>query len=181
MTIYAQRSPGSWTITFDIGRTSGKRRQRRETVHGTRRDAERLLARRLSEFDQRRLPARTSITFDDLADAFLLERGQRVAPTTLEVYARHLHLHIRPLLGGLLIDRISTHDVETVLSTVTNHSRTRRKGGSLVHGTLHNILITVRACLQYAVRNDWLVRNVATAVQLPRHDSDREPVSSMAP
>lgn len=172
-----QRSTGSWTLTYDYGcHSNGRRRQMTETVHGTRRDAERRLAERLHEVDTRRVPNHSQMTFDRLADAFLQARSGRVAATTLDVYERRLRQHIRPVIGQLRIGTLTAEHVEHLLAAAKNRSRTRQKGAALGGGTLRNILITVRACLQCAVRNEWLGRNVAMLVDLPSKCDDREPI-----
>lgn len=172
-----QRSPGSWSLRYDAGRRKdGHRRQVRETIHGTRRDAERVLAQRLHEVDTHGFRDPGKMLFGALADAFLQARKTVVAPTTYDVYSRHLAIHIRPVLANVAIAALRPQHVESLLAATYDHSRTRQMGEPLAPGTLRNILVTLRACLQYGVRNGWLHHNVAVAVQAPSNDTQREPV-----
>jgi integrase len=157
-------------------RPDGRRRQHIESVRGTKRDAQKRLSQLLYEVDSRVFADGGSITFDELADCFLAARKTRVVATTYQLYERHLSQHIRPAIGSLAIGAIRQQHVEYVLTGAFDHSRTRRKGKALRGGTLRNILVTLRACLQHAVRNDWLTRNVAQRVETPSRESEREPV-----
>lgn len=49
-----QRAKGSWTIVYDlpVDRLRGKRRQKSQTVRGTKRDAERVLREVLVSIEQ---------------------------------------------------------------------------------------------------------------------------------
>lgn len=172
-----QRRPGSWTIVYDQGRTlDGHRRQRRETIHGTRRDAERRLAERMHALDHYRVPDASDMTFNALADAFLCARKVKVSPTTYAAYERLLANHLRPLLGSLKIVALTPQHIEQTLTAARDHSRTKKRGKPVGNGCLRNILITIRACLGYAVKNEWIHRNVATIVEGISESSEREPI-----
>lgn len=162
-------------LRYDIPAADGKRRQKTETVRGTRRDAERVLAQRLQQLNSGAFVAPSTLTFAELADRFLVARSSQVTETTHDLYKRNLRTHILPRIGNLRINQIQQHDIEDVLARSVDNSRTQRRGQRLSGGTLRNILITIRACLQYAVRNEWIARNVAQRVSLPVVN-DREPV-----
>lgn len=172
-----QRSPGSWFLKVELPRKAdGRRRQHIETIRGTRREAEKRLAQLVHEVDSRVFADAGSMTFNELADKFLAARKTRVTSTTYALYERHLSQHIRPTIGALRIDAIRQQHIEDVLTAAHDHSRTKRKGKPLAGGTLRNVLVTLRACLAHAVRNDWLTRNVAQRVETPSRESVREPV-----
>ena len=157
-------------------RLDGRRRQHIETVRGTKRDAEKRLAKLVHEVDSHVFADAGSMTFNELADKFLAARSTRVTLTSYKLYERQLSQHIRPTIGHLRIDAIRQQHVEDVLVAARDNSRTKRKGEPLAGGTLRNLLVTLRGCLQYAVRNDWLTRNVAQRVETPSRESIREPV-----
>jgi len=156
-------------------RPDGRRRQHVETLHGNKRAAEKRLAHLVSAVDSRTFADRGSLTFSELSDKFLDDRKTYVESTTLALYERHLSQHICPVIGHLRIDSIRQEHVATVLGTAHDHSRTKQKGQPLAGGTLRNILVTMRGCMQYAVRNDWLSRNVAHRIETPSRESNREP------
>lgn len=113
--------------------------------------------------------------FRDLATVFLSARASHIAQTTYALYRRNLTLHILPVVGDLRIDAVRCEHVEEVLTSASNHSRTKKHGNKLADAALRNIWSAISMCLQYAVRNDWLARNVAARVQPPQR-TPREPI-----
>jgi hypothetical protein len=79
-----QRGRDSWRLKVFVGRSSdGKRRYIERTVRGSRRDAERALARLVVEADEGRHAAAAPMTFGELLDRWLAVKKLAVEPTTL--------------------------------------------------------------------------------------------------
>lgn len=170
-----QRSPGSYTLRYELPRApDGRRQQRWETIHGSKRDAETLLAKRIHDVDSRAhvLPQRRR--FNELADAFLLSRKSSIAPTTYRLYQRQLRLHLRPVLGMAFVHDVEEQHIELLLIQAANHSRTKAHGRAIGNRTRRNLLTLLRACFRYAIRNRWITHNPTDAVATCG-ENDHEP------
>jgi integrase len=109
------------------------------------------------------LATRTSLTFDDLVDEWL--EVARHEQSTRYQTERYLDRHVRPAIGSFKIERITPGDL-TQLYLGLEHGT----GGHppLAPSTVVRIHSVVRACLQFAVRSDYLSQNVAERATLPR-------------
>ncbi|MEE8566987.1 MAG: Arm DNA-binding domain-containing protein, partial [Anaerolineales bacterium] len=70
-----QRAKGSWTIVYDLpmDTVAGKRRQKSQTVKGTKRDAERALREVLLSLEQGMYVKPNKITLGELLRQWLIE------------------------------------------------------------------------------------------------------------
>lgn len=95
-----QRGRDSWRLKVFVGRSSdGKRRYVERTVRGSRRDAERALARLVVEADEGRYAAAAPMTFGELLDRWLAIKKLAVEPTTLSSYEWVARRYLRPALA----------------------------------------------------------------------------------
>ena len=91
-----ERGPKTWRLSVYVGRDSrtGKKRYAQRTVHGTKREAERALARLVTEVDEGRHSASAAGTFGNLLDRWLETKAQSVDPVDdlqLPVGDREVH------------------------------------------------------------------------------------------
>ena len=95
-----QRGRDSWRLKVFIGRSSDDRRRYVErTVRGSRRDAERALARLVVEADEGRYAAAAPMTVGELLDRWLAVKKLAVEPTTLSSYEWVARTYLRPALA----------------------------------------------------------------------------------
>src|SRR5271170_6124363 len=93
---------GTWYLRVELPHDrDGKRRQRRETVRGTKADAQRQLRELLREVESGGCTDVTRLTIAQLAQRWLTAKEHRVAAKTYEFYASHVRLYIVPALGSL--------------------------------------------------------------------------------
>ena len=91
-----ERGPKTWRLSVYVGRDSrtGKKRYAQRTVKGTKREAERALARLVTEVDEGRHAASAAGTFGNLLDRWLETKAQsveRVDDLQLPVGDREVH------------------------------------------------------------------------------------------
>ena len=96
-----QRSKGSWAIILDLGRDAdGKRRQKWHTVRGTKKDAQRELAKLLHQLHTGEYIEPTQMTVVDYLKTWLRDYAKvNVAGKTYERYAEIIERHLIPALG----------------------------------------------------------------------------------
>jgi len=162
-----QRGPSSWRIRVFVGRDeAGKKRYLERTVRGTKREAQRVMARLVTEVDEGRHVAAASTRFGEVLDRWLEIKATVVEPTTLASYRWIANTYVAPALGSLPLDKIRALDLDRFYSRL-------RAGGSGTGGELSPR--TVRLChtvvsqtLDQARRWGLVARNVAADATVPR-------------
>lgn len=163
-----KRSKHSWSFWIDLGRdANGRRRQKCITVKGTRRDAERELARVINEIDTGSFVEPSHMTVADFLKQWLDHARNRVSPKTRERYGELTEAHIVPNLGSYKLSQLKPLHIQGFYSDALVKGRKDGRGGlspqTVVH--IHRLL---RAALQQAIRWQLLARNPADAVDPPR-------------
>ena len=120
----------------------------------------------------------TGATLDAWWAEWLPGHAESIAKSTATSYRGHYARHIGPLLGGMPLEQLDASDVRRLIAAV----RGKRKGKkddapTLKPGTVHLVVRTLSVCLNAAVTEGKIPRNVTIGVRLPR--IDREPVRPM--
>ena len=156
-----QRSPGRWRVTVPLSRhpVTGKRRRRRFTVRGTKRDAQAALIKALHERDH------GGVDPDEVTTGEWLARwiDQHVADgalgrETAYNYRGILKNHLVPALGAVRLQDLNAEHVSSLKDEI---SRSRAPG------TTARVLGVLNTALASAVRQKLLVSNPAADVPRP--------------
>ena len=129
-----ERARGRWRVTVELPRdaSAGRRRRRRFSVEGTKRDAQRALREALGERDHGGVDP-SQITVGEWLALWLERRtvDQAISPRVAENYHTMVRLHLAPAIGRLrLQDLRSDH----ILNLKNHLSR------SLAPATIRKIL-----------------------------------------
>ena len=164
-----QRSEGTWSVVLDLGRdSSGKRRQKWQTVRGTKRDAQRELNSLLNALQTGAYVEPTKLTVGEYLRRWLDDYAKtNVSPKTYERYDEIARLHLIPKLGHIVLTKLQPLHIQTMHSEALQHGRRDRVGGLSAQTVVHHHRVLRRA-LQQAIRWLLLVRNPADAVDPPR-------------
>ncbi len=112
-----KRGTRSWAIVLDIGRDeNGKRQQRWHSVQGTKRDAERELARLLNEFNTGSYVEPSRLTVAAYLKQWLKDAEHRVAAKTLERYRGIVEGHVTPAIGHLTLAKLKPLHIQKLYS-----------------------------------------------------------------
>ena len=102
-----------WELPHDPG--TGKRRQQFETLHGTKREAERRWTAVQAEIERAGRgyvqPSREPL--GDYLRGWLTKAESRLKPTTLESYHTLARVHIIPALGAVALADLTAPQVDT--------------------------------------------------------------------
>ncbi len=164
-----KRGKSSWAIVLDLGRdASGSRRQKWHSVKGRRRDAERELAKLLSELNTGSYvePARMSVS--EFFDRWLADYAKpKVSSKTFERYQEMIDGHIRPALGAYLLPKLAPLHIQSFYSRALDKGRKDGRGGLSAQSVVHFHRVLHKALAQ-AVKWQLLARNPVDAVEPPR-------------
>jgi len=159
-----KRGRHSWRIKYDLP-GSAKRETRYATVRGTRKDAERELAKILNAAHDGTLLEPSKTTVEDYLRSWL-DGAHGLAGKTLERYRQLAEQQIVPHLGGIALQKLRPVHVADW------HTRLLKSGGeagrplsSRTVGHAHRVL---HRALERAVETELLARNVAHAVKPPK-------------
>lgn len=161
---------GTWYLRVELPRAVGKRRQRRETVRGTKGEAQRRLRELLREVEAGGYAGNDRLTVALLAQRWLATKEQRVAARTYAFYAAHIRLYLVPAIGSLRLEALRPAHIEAAIGAWARGKRNDRENGVLSSRTVAHAFNSLRTILRWGVKMGFLVRNVAEAVDSPRFD-----------
>ncbi len=157
-----KRGKESWSVVIDLGKDplTGRRRQVRRAVKGTKREAEALLAQLLYQRDQGIDAPPGKLTLGEYLELWLRDYGEaRLAPSTQKRYAELLRIHVIPYLGSLPLAKLRPLHMQECYRQLLARGRAPR--------TVLQLHRVVREALQQALKWQLLPRNPADAVEPP--------------
>jgi integrase len=108
-----QRSRDTWRLKVYVGRSAdGKRRYLERTVHGSRKEAERELARLVVEVDEGRHVASAPMTMGELLDRWLALKSMTVEANTANGYRWIVEHYVRPAFSDRKVASIRTLELD---------------------------------------------------------------------
>ena len=150
----------------------GRRKQVHETVHGTRRDAERLLRQRLQEVEQGSFVSRSDVTVRQYLENWLETYGQtNLEPSTVRGYTEKFHSYIFETIGGVRLTDLRPEHVDQVYAGMMGR-------GLSAQTVLHTHRALNRA-LVLAVRSRRISHNPLSMVTPPRVRKTSPPMWSI--
>ena len=159
-----RRSENSWSIRYDgPPGPNGKRTQKEEAVHSTKRDAERLLRLRQTEVEAGAYVERRQETVAQFLERWLTDYvDPNVRPITAYGYKGYVRRYIAPAFGNVRIDRLTPRQVQQLYAEMT--------GRGLSPATVRQTHRIIHEALRHAVKWGVVSRNVAEATDLPRSE-----------
>jgi integrase len=167
----SKRGKDSWTVVLDQGRDpmTGKRRQLRRSVKGTRRDAEAALVQLLHQRDSGIDAPPGKLAVGEYLQRWLEDYAKgNTAPRTFQRYDEIVRLHLIPALGAILLAKLRPQHIQAYYSKARQSGRVDGKVGGLSAQTVLHHHRLLREALHHAVRWQLLARNPADAVEAPR-------------
>src|SRR6266542_1864283 len=161
-----KRGESSYQAIVYAGIDPVTKRQRylRETAR-TQREAERALTRLLGQVDEQRTP-NTSATVGYLLDRWL-ELAQ-LELTTRDTYQAYLRRHVRPVLGGVPLRKLTVDALDRFYLRLARHGGRCPRGLPRAASTVRQVHSILRRALDQAVRWGWIARNPASLASPPR-------------
>jgi len=165
-----KRSKDSWTIVVDLGlKANGKRNQKWKSIKGTKKEAEALLARMLTELEDGIYiePSKTSVS--EYLTNWLKSIDAKLSAKTYERYEEIINNHFIPNIGHHKLNKLHPLHIETHYSELLHDGRMDGKGGLSKTTVLHHHRVLKKA-LSKAVKWHYLVSNPCDAIDPPKPD-----------
>jgi integrase len=166
---YITSRKGSYRLTISLGKDSatGKYRQYRETVKGTRTIAEKRLRELLTQLDKGIFTQPGKVTLAEYLELWLRDYCCNLSPRTAEGYATIIHKHLIPALGKIPLTQLRPDMIQAYYSKQLSGGRCDGSGG-LNALTVKHHHVCLHTALQNAVKTNLLPRNPCDAVTAPR-------------
>jgi integrase len=161
-----QRSKGSWSLVLDLGRdpVSGRRRQKRVTLQGTKRQAEDHLRELTRSVRRGEYVEPSDTTVGQWLDTWFAIAKTTVRPSTVVRYQNVIETIQASPLGARGLQTVRASDLET-------HYAQMKASASTI-GLHHTVL---RRALKKAKRDNLILANPALDVETrPRRSRDPE-------
>jgi integrase len=168
-----RRSEGSYQIAVYLGfDANGKQQYHRETVRGTKKDAQTRLADLLHSLHRGTKISTAKTTLAEYLDDWLKTHAKpNVSPKTYERYAEIVRLTIQPHIGHILLDRIQPIQIQSFYALLLESGRRKKlksgKTGLSAQTVLH-VHRLLNEALRCAVKWRLLLWSPCDAVQPPR-------------
>ena len=163
-----ERGPKTWRLSVYVGRDSrtGRKRYVQRTVHGTKREAERTLARLVTEVDEGRHSASAAGTFGSLLDRWLETKAQSVDPATISNYRWVAEKYVKPGLGRARLANLKAVDIDSFYVRLA--AKPGERGKMLSPRTIRICHVVISQALDQARKWGLITRNPATDASPPR-------------
>ena len=156
-----KRSKRSYRVAVELppDPTTGKRRRRRFSVRGTKRDAQKQLQKAMSMRDHGGVDP-NGVTTAEWLKQWLAERvsDRAISPAVAYNYGKIIEHHLVPAIGSVRLQDLRDANIRSLKSELL---RSRKPG------TVRKILGLLRQALNSAVTQELLARNPALTVPMP--------------
>jgi integrase len=152
----------TWMVRIPLGcdPQTQKRNYYNRTIHGSFRQAQTFLNRKMNEWGTNRQTDGGKIRLNQYLDQWLGTIKARVREKTYETYVGLLEKHIRPVLGKKLLVAIKPLDIQMAYQQMTDRG--------LSAATVQHAHWTLHAALRQAVQWEMIVNDPSKGLKLPR-------------
>lgn len=159
----------AWRIAVELepDPETGKRRQRFETFHGSKKEADNRLVELLSQVNQHQIGASPKLTIAEYLDRWLTDHVSARAPKTHASYGFMARAYVVPHLGKVQLSKLTPSHVARFLSTLRDVPRSDGKEGKLSPATINATYRALHAALNTAVKWQLIPTNPVDAVETP--------------
>lgn len=110
-----------------------------------------------------------SLTVGEWAEKWLKLYKSDKADATQEMYKTSIRLYIKPKIGHIKLKNLRQADIVSILNEMDKKGITRRKEW---------VLLTIKQILQTAVENEYIYKNVASAIKIKKYKSpEKKPLT----
>lgn len=157
-----------WQLTAELGRdpVSQKRLRKYRSVEGTKKEAERALRAFIAEIEKGMYVTDTKITVHEWVDTWLeVYIVPNVSPTTLSRYEGMIKRYIKPILGHVQVQQLTTLAVQ---AWVNGLKTSPVSGKEMSAATIKHSYHVLKGAMDKAVLTGIIPRSPCTGIMLPK-------------
>lgn len=170
--------PNRWNVKVFVGRNaSGKKQYASKVVYGSKKAANAMRLEMLHKKSKRQLTQRSTLTFSELVERWLVQKRATVSPRTLAGYEQLLERHVLPTLGRKLVSELELDDFGMLYARMREGTHVKpnpekeTKPVTLSSRTVRLTHTAVNQSLKHAVKTNLITQNPVTAIELPVNKS----------
>lgn len=161
-----QRADGRWEGRYTVGYDPKTGKQLTHSIYGkTKCEVRDKLNKTLTEIQEGAYIEPTNMTVGQWLDTWLKEYKVNVRPETKAIYEMHIRVHLKPDLGKIRLNKLTTHQIQLLYNKLINERGLSPKTVKNVHGALH-------AALEQAKINGYLRINPSEGTTLPKIEKE---------
>ncbi|HKE99038.1 MAG TPA: tyrosine-type recombinase/integrase, partial [Actinomycetes bacterium] len=178
-----RRRNNGWQVMVYGGRDplTGRKKWISRQVNASRREAERVERRLMTEVADGRHEGTQARTMAELLDqwiAWRAENGKDLSPKTLNDYRRLIQTKIKPGLGGLPVGKVDVRTLDTFYGRLRTAGNSRAKDGQLSGSRVRDVHVIISGALGLAARYRWIPFNPAVHARPAAGRSEQRSVPS---
>ena len=157
-----------WQITIELPKDpiTGKRVRRYKTVRGTKKEAERAMHEYIRELEKGYYVTNNKITITEWIDTWLeVYIEPNVSPTTLSRYQGMIRRYIKPLLGHIQVQELTTLAVQAWVNSL---KVSPSSGKPMAAATIKHAYHVLKGCMDKAVFAGIIPRSPCAGIMLPK-------------
>lgn len=151
------KKSGTYYAVYRVGD-----KQKWEKVSPVKKEAEKVLAKRIHDLNSGILPEESNIRFADFAAQWLTDYAKvSVKASTFRSYSDMFRLHLIPALGDLRLKRVTGAHIQSFIADKVSQ-------GQLSPKTVGNMLVPLKEMFKHAIHWGYLRHDPTFAVKRPR-------------
>ena len=155
-----------WEARYTVGFDPGTGKQVQKSVSGkTQKEVAQKLKELTAALDAGTYIAPSKMTVGQWLDIWQSEYLSNVKPSTVSSYDATIRNHLKPGIGAIRLDMLTTHDIQEFYNNLFSPEEDAKglsaKTIKNIHGILHH-------ALEQALRNNYIRTNPANACVIPR-------------
>lgn len=157
-------------VEMERDHETGKRRQKWISGFKTKREAEAELARKIAEIENGTFIDSKKVTLNDYMRHWIEIHKSTISERTHLRYMQLINLHIKPLLGEMLMTKIKPMHIQKFYTDMANIPRKDGKEGNISPTTIYHAHNVLHKAFKDAVKWQIISVNPVSAVTPPRRN-----------
>ncbi|MGC4378312.1 site-specific integrase [Fictibacillus sp. Mic-4] len=156
---HVRKRGNKWCFVLDLKSDDGKRRQKWFSGYRTQKEAEKAMAKMITEINEGTYIEPSKEKFSDFLATWLELKKTKVRQTTFDTYNMYTKNHILPTIGHYRLDQLNAVHLEKLYINLSQH---------LAAKSILKVHEIIRNALGYAKTKGFVRENVALLAETPK-------------
>ncbi len=164
-----KRSDGRWEAQYTVGFDPATGKQKQKSIYGkTQKEVRERLTEITTELDDGTYIEPSNMTLEAWMSIWLEDYMFDKKWSTIKHYKAQAKAHILPALGKVPLSQLDPHRIQSFYNSLLRGSGGKQPLGPISPKSIRNVHGILSKCLSTAVKLEYLRRNPAEMVTLPR-------------